>query len=291
MSSLSSSLKRALHAVGSLAALAGIWFVFARLQQYCASLDFGRFDSWHWLLVAVLAFAYGANNLFLGGAWWYLLKKFSATVQPREAMRIYGISQLAKYLPGNVFHIAGRQAIGMSAGIDSWALAKSSVWELGLLVVAGTLFGALALPLLGVGVNSYAGIGLFVTASLLAILLTHRIMGPLVAMALLFYLLFLVLSGTVFLLSLAIFTADSISADLSWPAVVGAFVVAWLIGLVTPGAPAGVGIREAVLYFFLKASVQQTDLIMAVLLGRIVTVAGDFLFYLYATISRSERAR
>src|SRR3546814_4947296 len=29
-----------------------------------------------------------------------------------------------------------------------------------------------------------------------------------------------------------------------WPQLAGAFVISWLIGLVTPGAPAGVGLRS-----------------------------------------------
>ena len=31
----------------------------------------------------------------------------------------------------------------------------------------------------------------------------------------------------------------------------GAYVIAWLAGLVTPGAPAGVGVRELVMYALL----------------------------------------
>jgi uncharacterized membrane protein YeaQ/YmgE (transglycosylase-associated protein family) len=46
----------------------------------------------------------------------------------------------------------------------------------------------------------------------------------------------------------------------------GAYVVAWLAGLLTPGAPA--------------------DLLTAIVLGRIVTVFGDVVFYLLAVCIR-----
>ena len=59
---------------------------------------------------------------------------------------------------------------------------------------------------------------------------------------------------------------------------IGAYVLAWLAGLVTPGAPAGVGVRELVLLALLKGSVGQTELLLAVLLGRLVTVGGDVAF-------------
>lgn len=50
--------------------------------------------------------------------------------------------------------------------------------------------------------------------------------------------------------------------------------------MVTPGAPAGVGVRELVLLLLLKGLAADTDLIMAVLLGRLVTVIGDLLFFM-----------
>jgi uncharacterized membrane protein YbhN (UPF0104 family) len=62
----------------------------------------------------------------------------------------------------------------------------------------------------------------------------------------------------------------------------GAFVIAWLAGLVTPVAPAGIGVREFVLLFLLKGLVLESDLLVTVLLSRVVTVAGDVLFFLAA---------
>jgi len=45
-----------------------------------------------------------------------------------------------------------------------------------------------------------------------------------------------------------------------------------------PGAPAGVGVRELVLLFLLKNVVAEAELLLAVVLGRLVTVMGDLLF-------------
>jgi hypothetical protein len=67
-----------------------------------------------------------------------------------------------------------------------------------------------------------------------------------------------------------------------WLTVIGAYVVAWLAGLVTPGAPAGVGVREMLLLLFLKGLVSEIDLLLVVLLGRLVSVVGDLLFFLAA---------
>jgi uncharacterized membrane protein YbhN (UPF0104 family) len=60
----------------------------------------------------------------------------------------------------------------------------------------------------------------------------------------------------------------------------GAYVVAWLAGLVTPGAPAGIGVREIVLLLLLGSSVAEADLLLVVVLGRIVTMVGDILYFI-----------
>jgi uncharacterized membrane protein YbhN (UPF0104 family) len=57
-----------------------------------------------------------------------------------------------------------------------------------------------------------------------------------------------------------------------------------LAGLITPGAPAGVGIREFVLYAILHPFVNEADLLAAIIFGRIITVVGDILFYILALV-------
>jgi uncharacterized membrane protein YbhN (UPF0104 family) len=71
---------------------------------------------------------------------------------------------------------------------------------------------------------------------------------------------------------------------------VGAYIVAWLVGLATPGAPAGVGVREVVLYSLLKPFVSDSDLLTAIVLGRMVTVAGDLAYYVVA-LGMSRRSK
>ena len=73
--------------------------------------------------------------------------------------------------------------------------------------------------------------------------------------------------------------------------VCGAYVIAWLAGLVTPGAPAGVGIREIVLYAILHPFINEADLLTAIVFGRIITVVGDVLFYILALLIGTRAAK
>lgn len=277
-------LKRTLHWGGSAAAIAGIAFVALRLHDYGAEIDFARFDLTAWSWVAALALIYGLSNLMLALAWWNLLGQFGACTSRRWAVRVYGISQIAKYVPGNIFHLAGRQAMGMAAGLAGWPLAKSAVWELGLISATGGLFGLLALPLLVPGLPVTASAELFAASIGIAVILLLRFIGLPVARAFGWYAGFLVISALLFVGLVELLADNPVSGVGFWLLLGGAYVLAWLIGLVTPGAPAGVGVRELVLLFLLKGIIGEADLLLVVMVGRMMTVGGDGLFYVISLL-------
>lgn len=274
-------LKRSLHWAGSAVALVGIVFVVIRLRDYGAQIDFTRFNSAEWLAVGGCALIYGLANLMLASAWRNLLCQLGASPSRSWAIRIYGISQLAKYVPGNIFHLAGRQAMGMAAGVPGWPLAKSSVWELGLISFSGGLFSFLALPLLSNAFPGILAVVFFGGGVGIALLFLRRFIGSSGSQAFAWYVGFLTVTGLLFVGLIALVSEDFDGGILLGALLCGAYVVAWLAGLVTPGAPAGVGVRELVLLLLLKGVVADSDLILAVLLGRVVTVGGIWRFLLW----------
>jgi len=174
-------LKCGLHWSGSALAIAGIAFVALRLRDYGTEIDFARFGMVEWSEIVIFTLIYGLANLMLAYAWLNLLKKFGAPVSNRWAIKAYGVSQLAKYVPGNIFHLAGRQTIGMAAGVPGWPLAKSSIWELGLLTLAGALFGVLAFPLTVSDVSVPFVTLLFVITAIAVVALLVRYFGQPIA--------------------------------------------------------------------------------------------------------------
>lgn len=68
----------------------------------------------------------------------------------------------------------------------------------------------------------------------------------------------------------------------SLPRICSAYVIAWLAGAITPGAPAGIGIREVVMFALLQPVVGESDLLVAIVLNRAITAGGDTLFYFFA---------
>jgi len=260
---------------GNVLSIFGIVFVVLRLREYGSEIDFSRLGIYGWGGVAGLVLLYAAANPMLAFAWRNLLAQFGVLVTRRWAFRVYGISQIAKYVPGNIFHLAGRQSLGMAEGLKAMPLLKSTTFELGLIAFAGGLFGFLVLPALIPALSINTAFFLFL-AVCFAVFFCLFQYAPLLGRAFCWHVCFLLTTGLVF------YGIVNLISDIesSWIIICGAFVLAWLAGLVTPGAPAGVGIRELVLLFLLKGMIVEADLLLAVLMGRVVSVGGDVLFYL-----------
>jgi len=272
-------MKRVLHWVGGALAIAGAVFVFFRLRQQAAEIDFTRLSSVHLVLLALLAVVYGAANTFLALAWRNLLAFCGPRASRSWAIYAYGVSQLAKYIPGNIFHVAGRQAIGMAAGYGGGALVRSTLWELGLISATGAIFGLLTVNLIVSQVPAPATVATFAFVLAAVTGIVWRYVSHELAVAMGEQALFLTISGAVFVGCLVIAAPAAALPPSFIPAAIGAFVVAWLAGLVTPGAPAGLGVREVVLLFLLAGINREPEVLLAILLGRIVNVAGDVLFF------------
>jgi len=121
------SAKHLLHFVGGLLGISGVVFVALRLYSYIEQVNLSWFSISAWSFIALLALAYCAASVLLARAWWYLLAFLEVKADWRWALKTYGQSQLARYVPGNIFHLAGRQALGMAAELSARPLARSSL--------------------------------------------------------------------------------------------------------------------------------------------------------------------
>ncbi|WP_333849237.1 hypothetical protein [Leclercia sp.] len=281
-----SNLRKALNYSGSVIAILSVIFVGHRITQYWKQLPDDTFTVKLLLLILLLAGVYGAANTILASAWRILMVGQEQAIGNRVATRIYGMTQLAKYVPGNIFQFAGRQILAMSYGFSGKAIAKTTFLELLLLIVTGAVFILWMLPLLYPAFNIYYSLLLF---AIVALLITYGLQqqgkGNLIKV-IARYFSFLLVSGGVFVSVLYIVSDDwLLNPALTLP-LIGAYVIAWLAGLVTPGSPAGVGVREFILILLLRPFFAEIDIVIAVVLSRITTVVGDCFFYIYSITLR-----
>ncbi|HIE1300753.1 MULTISPECIES: hypothetical protein [Burkholderia] len=279
--------RRWIHVTGSALGALGTIFVGVKLVEYSHQLSLDTFSAVTWSAVATLGAGYGACGMLLALAWLQLLTHHGVTSSRLWAIKTYGVSQLAKYTPGNIFHLAGRQAICVAAGLPAWPVAKSIVWELAVIASTALPFALMAAPLKWPVIGTATAIAAFAGALAIAVSGIRTCWSLCIARAVSLYAAFLLVSGLIFsaLLAITVQHAKIDTHDAAfWLPVCGAYVIAWLAGLVTPGAPAGVGVREAVLYWLMHGVVGQADLITAIVLGRMVTVAGDLMFFVGAAL-------
>ncbi len=248
--------------------------------------------------IAIGSFAYALLLVLLAIAWRGLLVAIDGPVVPfGAALGIYARTQVYKYLPSNVLHMVGRYVEARRAGASHQALGVAQLVEIALLTAAGGLVAVvLALPLLRSQLRHYdlehwllpiIVIGCTAIATGLIALVARRLevrrlAGAIVvrgAAAFVLYLLFMLGSGGL---------AGALANMLGGPAsleIIGITAAAWLIGFLIPGAPGGLGVRDAVLIAGLTAA--GVPGATAIALGhRLITTLGDALLAFAGFIAR-----
>jgi hypothetical protein len=94
------------------------------------------------------------------------------------------------------------------------------------------------------------------------------------AFCLLFYTFFVFVNGIAFY-----FTMQAVCPQSNIPlyAAITVNAMAWMIGLIPVGAPAGIGVREAILAMELSVWIRQSDAILIAVLWRFVLMAAELL--------------
>jgi uncharacterized membrane protein YbhN (UPF0104 family) len=71
---------------------------------------------------------------------------------------------------------------------------------------------------------------------------------------------------------------------ISIPMVISVYSIAFLLGMITPGAPAGLGIRESIMVLLLSPMIGDAKSTYIALVFRLVTTLGDVWFFLAASL-------
>jgi hypothetical protein len=236
--------------------------------------------------------AYAAAALALAAAWYGLLAAGGAAgARPIDGVGAYALTQINKYLPSNVLHLAGRHIMLRRAGASHAALLGAATAEIVLilgtamtlaLIGAQELVGRVLAPawwLVPVGVAALTVVGLLARARigplLTAISLPRALLAAAVAVAI--YLLFFLVTGLI--------AGHLLGQTLNRPSPVGTATMvslmslAWAAGFVVPGSAAGFGVRESVLILTLGPLAGEQAAVVVATGYRIVTLAGDVLLF------------
>ncbi|MGC9502424.1 lysylphosphatidylglycerol synthase transmembrane domain-containing protein [Baaleninema sp.] len=241
-----------------------------------------------------LVLAFGVTMLahtWSGWVWGWILRECDQSVSMLWATRVFLKTNVAKYLPGNIWHFYGRIREATQIGLSVMAATASVVLEALLMAASALPMVALALPGhradLSVVALAAVLVGIHprwlnpVLERLERVKLKGKLSdNPLFRMRryplrpLLGEVAFVGLRGLGFLLAWAAITPWEIDR---LSLVFGGFSLAWLLGLVIPGAPGGIGVFEATAVAVLDGEFPAVTVLAAVALYRLISVAAEAL--------------
>ena len=249
------------------------------LRQHHWSVHWGR---------CALSFVLAGGWFALRGLLWQsLLRSFGHPLPFREAYRMWALSELGRYLPGNLWYALGRGHLAAEKGIGAAAALTCMALELTLVLLGATL-----LSVLGFGTVSESGRPLLIAAPVLLVLIL-ALFQPRVLRAVFRaagrgvperlpgvreLLGALLLSGALWLimgLSFAVFVSSVVPLPLSrWAAAGSAYAASWAIGFLAIVSPGGLGVRESVLTVLLDPLMPAGAAVVVALGSRVwITVA------------------
>ena len=246
-------------------------------------------------------------HVFSGWVWQWILGLFKIEIPPLKIICIYLITNIHKYLPGNIWHFYGRVNAIKRFGY-SLSLATLSVVIEPLLMASSALLITIFSASLGL-MQSASSLGIFIIqiVSLVVVLIgihpwiinpiltklskskiqdqqqitqTHLTRYPL--FPLLGEIVFLVLRGTAFICILNALMPVKLSLI---PQILSVFSFAWLLGLIVPGAPGGMGVFEATAIASLDvAHFPQGVILVGVAMFRLSSILAELLSAFFAWI-------
>ncbi|TXR48960.1 lysylphosphatidylglycerol synthase domain-containing protein [Phyllobacterium endophyticum] len=289
-------MRLALRLTGILVTIASFIFVFTSIYTSFGQVADDVLSFNFMCVVGALTLLYAAALQLVGLAWYRMIVAVEPdSISKPAALSIFNRSQVYKYIPGNVFHMVGRYALAKAAGVTHGALALSQIGEIAVISVAALLVAAL---LSTSTLHAHLGktsiiffLCATITALIVAVAASSRFRSALnkksnvlaAVHVFILYVLFFLLNGVMVVALLA--TSHDYSGSIA--PIIGIASAAWLLGFVIPGAPGGLGAREAILIAGMTAIGLPVSIAAAVAIGhRLSTIGGDALVAVIDSVVR-----
>ena len=238
------------------------------------------------------------GRTFAVAAWQRILRALGNTISLRFAIYAWFVSNLARFIPGNVFQLAAMMMLTESAGVSKINIVLSQAVYAAIALSVAALYGVTLLPVaqehLPLVVMAFVAlILLFALPAVFQIMLNgstwllrrarrnRELVAPRVRVSFwqglvppLFSFIMWTINGLAFWLFVRSLTEIPISA---LPAFVGMNAAAYFIGYVSFITPSGLGFREASLAFFLSAYFPAPVAVSIAFLTRLWSIGGEFL--------------
>jgi len=285
-------IKSLLTLFGKLLGILGLIYVFYTLSQaYTLSAFIQQFIQF--IAVLPLLILLNILSILIGiYAWQKMLQHYAS--EPLNYITSYYYftkTEIAKYLPGNIFHFLGRQLLSSKIGISQAQMLKISLLFSLLLLTATILtstifaFSSLAIS------NTILVLMALATLGSLGILFYLYPTFPLKKkISLNFSLAFSIALQGLMLGLILIYQNEDMGINVFFLCV-AIYTLSWLIGFVTPGASGGLGVREGAfiaMLSYVSLDIASESIVFSILLVRLINILVDALLYLSTFIIKNK---
>ncbi|MEH2013875.1 lysylphosphatidylglycerol synthase domain-containing protein [Nostoc sp.] len=259
-----------------------------------------RIDGVGWAIMAIATGVTLLAHTWAGWIWTWILQELNQPISSPQFIQVYLKTNIAKYLPGNIWHHYGRIMAAKNANISAGAATLSVLLE-PLLMLAAALIIIVLCSSQFAAANTTLVLQILQLLSLAVVLCAIHpwFLNPVIRFLyklkakksavttevtipfslksyplrpLLGELGFMGLRGTGFILTM--FALDSLNVN-QIPLLLGAFSCAWLLGFIIPGAPGGLGVFEATAYELLRHHFPAALVFSAIALYRLISILAE----------------
>ncbi|MDQ7085329.1 MAG: hypothetical protein Q9M36_10575 [Sulfurovum sp.] len=285
-------IKSIAYFLGKTLGFLGLIFVFYTLaQEYTLASFTQQFIAF--LAILPLLIVLNIISVLIGiYAWHQMLLHYSShRFEYMLSYYYFSKTEIAKYLPGNIFHFIGRQALASKLDITQKHMAQISLL-FALLLLTGTLITGTAFAFLSQAIPLFIltllGISSIISLMSLGYIYPSFPLSKKVSMHL--YLALSIAMQGIMLGIIVMYQSEAFGYTLFFQCV-SIYTISWLIGFVTPGASGGLGVREGVfiaIVTYLAIQVDSNIIIFSVLLVRLINISVDVLLYLWTFILENK---
>ena len=299
-------LKKVIKTVGNVVMIAALAFVVKKLFDMDISLSQFREGR----VLAALSLCMLVTTviiIFSCYPWLVFTRSLSGRKIPfSTAMPVYTQSNLYKYLPGNVFQYVGRNQLASDMDISHVDVACATVLDVlfcvfWTAVISVILLGGRIAELMAEYGRNLLMVGAVGIVLLILLIIVIKLKfkdklksylsryskafvkenRPMLLRGAFYYLLQNTVSAVMYFVCLKLIVPQADTGELI--ALTGAFMFAWIIGFVTPGAPGGIGIREGVMLFVCGDNFADR-IVLFVLVMRIASIGADLAAFIIGKI-------
>ena len=303
------NVKKVVSLLGTALMILSFVFIGTRLVQY--DIDFTMLSS-PWVIAGFLmvSVSIGLFMLFAARNFGWIVEDLTGIhIDSGLILPLYCLANLYKYIPGSVMYVIGRNRLAVESDEVSHSQVVVST------VAEGVLIAIAAVSLVVLSVFDYFITYLRTTMPPVvwtALVIVFIVGGPIMFLfrrhiakflskhtnGLDFRQLRAVLgkrlgAGLLLLTSLSLsflvtlmLLGQPITPRMA-PTIMGMFVLSWMTGFLTPGAPGGLGVREAAMLLFLGPMMDDGIILSAIVIHRMIYVIGDVLAFGFAQLYKN----